>query len=196
MGGGRGQNTRAGLYLKLKSPVLLIPILASVSFRRLPWASVEEWEPCPHISLGCRQQRIWAGRRKPKTTGRYLPQISVLSDPYSDFSVRNPPPASVSFRQIPIASFGKWGPISTYILGRKTTMYVGGGRRPKFQCRYFPKIRVCSDDYPDFSIRQLPSASVGFRGQRGTISTNIAWALTTMYVGGGPEAKVHGPIFT
>ena len=39
-----------------------------------------------------------------------------------------------------------------------------GGRKPKFLSQYLPKIEVCSADYPNSSLRQLPSASVGFRG--------------------------------
>ena len=43
-------------------------------------------------------------------------------------------------------------------------MYFGGDRGPKFLGQYLHKIRVFSAVYPNFSFRQLPSASVGFRG--------------------------------
>ena len=32
---------------------------ASVSFRRLPWTSVDNGQPSPHILLGRRQQSMW-----------------------------------------------------------------------------------------------------------------------------------------
>ena len=66
----------------------------------------------------------------------------------------------------------------------------------KFPIRYLLKIRVSSAAYPNFGFRQLPSASVGFHGQREPISTYIVGRQTTMYVGGGPEVKVYEPIFT
>ena len=46
------------------------------------------------------------------------------------------------------------------------------------------------------SLRQLPRASVGFRGEWETIFTYIVAIQTAMYVGGGPESKVPEPIFT
>ena len=45
-------------------------------------------------------------------------------------------------------------------------------------------------------FRQLPSASLGFLGQGEPVSTYIVGRKTTMYVEGGPGAKVPGPIFT
>ena len=38
-------------------------------------------------------------------------------------------------------------------------------------------------------FRQLPSASVGFRGQWGTISTYIVGMQATMYLGGGAGSQ-------
>ena len=111
--------------------------------------------------------------------------------------------ASVSLRQIPsdpIGFRGQWETIPTYIdggAGNKVRGRGGRARQPKFLSRNLPKIRVFSAAYPNFSFRQLPWASVGFRGQWETISTYNAGEQTTMYLGGGrPEAKVPVPIFT
>ena len=88
MGRGAGrQSSWANIYLKLGFSVLLIPILASASFRRLPWASVDfRGLPSPHISLGRRQQCLREGRGwKPKFLIRYLPKIGVFSAVYPQF---------------------------------------------------------------------------------------------------------------
>ena len=62
------------------------------------------------------------------------------------------------------------------------------GQNLKSLMRYSPKNSVFSADYPDFSPLQLPSASLGFRGQCGIISANTVGAQATKYAGGGPEA--------
>ena len=66
----------------------------------------------------------------------------------------------------------------------------------KFLIQYLPKIGVPISAYPNFSFRQIPPVSVGFRGLWDTISSYIVGMQTTMYVGWCPEAKVPEPIFT
>ena len=111
VGGGRKPKFLSQYLLKLEFPALSIPILASVSFRQLPWASV-------------------------------------------------------SFR-------GLWSTIASYFVGMQTTMYVGWGRKPKSLRQYLPKIKVRSAGYPNFSFRQLPPASVGFRGVPRTMGNHF-----------------------
>ena len=155
MGAG-SQSSWANIYLKLKFSVIFIPILASVSFRQLPLASVGfRGLPSPNISLGCRQQCMWEGGRRPKSPGRYLSKIEVFIDAYPNFSFRQLPWASAGFR-------GLWATISSCIVGLRKTMYLGGVRGPKFLSRYLPKIEVCSAVYPNFSFRQLPWGSAGY----------------------------------
>ena len=91
---------------------------------------------------------------------------------------------------------GQWATISTYIVGTQTTMYLGGGGRgPKFLSRYLPKIRVCSAVYPNFSFRQLPSASLGFRGLpwtsvgNGKPSPHILLGCRQQCIGGGSGSQ-------
>ena len=86
---------------------------------------------------------------------QYLPKIEVRSAANPNFSFHQLPPSSVGFRGLP----------SPYIVGIQTTRYVvwGRGRKPKFMSRYLPSIVVSSSAYPNFSFRQLPSASFSFR---------------------------------
>ena len=55
MGAG-GQNSWADIYLKLEFPVLFIPVLSSVSFRQIPWDSVDFRRLSTTISTYCRAQ--------------------------------------------------------------------------------------------------------------------------------------------
>ena len=139
---------------------MLIPILASVSHRQLPSASVAfhlliyRWDADNNVcGMG--------GGRKPKFPSRYLPKIGVSSAAYpNNVSIRQLPSDSVGFR-------GLWTTISSYIVGVQTTMYVGGGRKPKFLADIYLKLKSPALFIPILvavSFLHRPSASVGFRG--------------------------------
>ena len=101
MGGWRGgsQSSSDGIRLKLEFAVLITPILASFSFRGLPWTSAGNGEPSPHILLGRRQQSTWesAGSQTFRADNYIKLQFSAPFIPIL---------ASVGFRQIPSASVG------------------------------------------------------------------------------------------
>ena len=63
-----------------------------------------------------------------------------------------------NFHRLPRATGGGHFHLYTYMVGAKKTIYLG--RKPKFIGQYLPKISASSAAYPDFSFRQLPSASV------------------------------------
>ena len=169
--------------------MLLIPILASVSFRELPSASVGFrglWTTISSCIVGMQTTMYLGGGRNPKLPRRYLPKIEVPSDFYPNFSFRQLPWGSVDLRLL----LYRWG--SDNNVCRRVM-----SRRPKFLSRYFPKIGVFGSAYPNFSFPQLPWASMGFRGLWTTISSCMVGMQTTMYVGGGgPEPEVPDPIFT
>ena len=167
---GRGSGSQspwANIYLKLAFSAPTTQILsfrplqsASGGIRWLPWAKRTHL----HIYIvGGRQQCIWDGGWEPKPSGRYLPKSRVPSAPHI------PILASVSFRRLPWTSADKGGPSPRILLGRRQQCMREGGRNPKFPGRYLPKIRGPVASYPDFSFRQLLSASVGFRG--------LPWAM-------------------
>ena len=124
----------ADIYLKLEFSVLLIPILASVSFRQLPPASVGSrgllWAMENHRHLYCSDavNNVFG-----RGVGSQSPRVDIYLK--LEFSV---PPipilAHVSFRQLPRDSVdfrGEWATISTYIDAMQTTTYVGGGPEVK-----------------------------------------------------------------
>ena len=76
-------------------------------------------------------------------------------------------------------------------------MWEGAARDPKFLSRYLTKTEAPFDVYPNFSFRQLPPASVSFRGiPRTSVSAYIVGTQTTTYAGAGTEDNVPGPKFT
>ena len=128
-----------------------------------------------------RKRGVWARNlRFPQVPGRFVfvsgnlirgahhvNCIPIAVCPILDSaSFRQLPWASVGFRRLPTT-------ITTYIVGMKTKMYLGGDRGPKFLSRYLPKIRVSSAAYPNFSFRQLPWASVDFRGLPWTMGNHL-----------------------
>ena len=76
----------------------------------------------------------------------------------------------------------------------QTTWYLGGVRKPTFLVRYLPKIEVRSAVFPNFSFRQLPSDSVGFRGLPSP-HILLEFRQHGMWEW-GEGAKVTEPIFT
>ena len=128
-------------------------ILASVIFRGLPWTSMGNGKPSPHILLGCRKQSMRDRGRKPKFLSRYLPKIRVRSSAYPNFSSRHLPSASVDN-----------GKPSPHILsGCRKQCILDGNQKPNFTGQYLPKVRVFSADYFNFALRQPPWASADCR---------------------------------
>ena len=164
VGGGRKQKPPGRYLPKIQVPSADYP---DFGFRQLPSASAgirglpRTMDSHFPIYCWCADNNVcgrWAGSQC--SWGNIYLKLNppVLFVPIlGSVSLRQPPSASVSFR-------GLWTTISTYIVGAKTTMYVGGGRKRRFLSRYIPKIEVFSASYPDFSFRQLPSASVSFCG--------------------------------
>ena len=167
--GGREESSRPDIYLKLKLPFMSIPILASVGFRKLPSASVR-FRRLPSLPCTSLAKYIYIlrsldnmvggmGARKPDRMSRYLAKIEVAISAYPNYSFRQLPSASASFRGIPWTSF------SAYIGAFRQHGRWEGGWKPNFTGRYLSKIRGLSAASPNFSFRQPPSASAGFRGQ-------------------------------
>ena len=180
-GGGEAgsQSARADIYLKLKFPVLLIPISPPNSFRQTPSASVGfRGLPSPHILSECRQQCMGEVRRKPTPMGQYLHKIEAPCAVYPDFTPR----------QLPRAT------ISSYIVGVQTTMSVcGGAGSQSSRSDIYPKLKPqrCLSPF------QLPASSVSFwELPWTTIFSYIVGIRKKMSSWGGPESQVHGPIFT
>ena len=178
------QSSWANIYLKLKFAVLFIPILASVSFRGLPRTSISSY------TVGCRIQCLREGTGSGSQSSRadiYLKlKSAVLFIPIL---------ASVSIRGLP------WTSISSYIVGcRRQCLREKRGAgsqssRPGIYLKLeFPVLFISI--LASVSLRQLPWDSAGFLGLWTTISSYIAWAQTTMYLGRGPDAEIPGPIFT
>ena len=71
-------------------------------------------------------------------------------------------------RKLPLVSVVSRGPPSPHILLEIRLLGIWDGvRGSKLLNQYLRKIQCFSDVLPDFSIRQLPSATVGFRGLPG-----------------------------
>ena len=157
-------------------------------------------EEAPHILLGCRQQSMWEGGRWPKLPSRYLPKIRAPSAFYPNFSFRQLPSASVSFRGLPWTSADNGQPPPHIFLGCIRRCISEGGRKPNVTGQYLPTIIACVAVYPDFGSHQLPPGSVDFRGIPRTMGNHlhiyIAGAQKAKYVGWGGEAKVSESKFT
>ena len=134
--------------------------------------------------------------QKPKFLGRYSHKLRVPSAAYPNFSFRQLQSASVGFRGRPWAignhlHIYRWGSDNN-VCGR------GAGSQSSWAAIYlklkFPVL--ITPILASVSYRQIPSASVGFRGLWTPISSYIVGVQTTMYVGGWAEAKVPEQIFT
>ena len=163
---GGSQSPRCDIYLKLKFPALIIPILDSVSFRGLPLAPVSEY-----IAL-FRQHGMWeGGGRKPKLSWRYLPKIEVRIAVYPSFSFRQLPWDSVDYHLL----------IYCWNLDNVVCGSGGGGQS------------TWANIYLKFKFAELPSASVGFLGLP---SPHILPNSDNAVCGRGADAKVPDAIFT
>ena len=109
----------------------------------LPDFSIRQLPPAPwgsagyHVLVYCRAfetQYVGAEGARNHSSDIYLNRIPRAVSPILDPSVfTQAPRGSSDFRRPPTT-------ISTYIVGAQTTMYVGGGRKPKFLSQYLPKI--------------------------------------------------------
>ena len=114
--------------------MLLIPILASVSFRQLPWDTVDfrgQWETVSTYIAWAQTTmylRGWGARSQSSWAGIYLKL---------EFRARIIPIlASVGFRGAPCTSVG-YGKPPPHIVGMQTTKYEGGAPEAEISAPIF-----------------------------------------------------------
>ena len=124
------------------------------SFRQLPPASVSFCGlPHPHIwfNSGNMTRRRGVGAWKPKLLGQFYLKI--------DFAVAfRPILAPVSIRRLPSDSS------DLRLNSDNVTLRMGGGRKAKAHGSILTLTSIFQRRLPNFSFRQLPSASASFRG--------------------------------
>ena len=104
--------------------------------------------------------------------------------------------ASVGYRGLP---WTMGNPLHIYCWGAEDNVFGrgAGSRSPRANiCLKLEFSALFTPILASVGFRQLPRASVDFRGKWNRISTYIVGVQTTKYVGGVSEAKVSEPIFT
>ena len=129
------------------------------------------------------------GRAKPRFLSQCLPKIKVPMDCYPDFSSRQLPPSTASFRQLLWNSVDYQQPSPHILLGCRKQWMWGMGRKPNTRADNYLK--------SEFPLRIiLISSSVDFRRQWKTISSCNVGMQTATYVRGMSGANVPYPVFS